>query len=345
MPMISNPNIKVAAGPNLLRGDKLCSRCKQMRNYNDYIKSKSIICGDGYSPICNFCINEILENDENWATANNLCRSLDIPFVPNELQRLRDMNSKNFFIAYSNLFQEQKFADIHWEDYYEEYKKLQENGLLRAELPLMRDEYYEELRQQWGSNYDEEQLLYLNNLLTGLMATQNVNGALNMDQAKKLCKISLSIDERIMADMDFDKLIASYEKLTKIADFTPKNAKNDSGFSSMGEIVAWEEKRGWLNKWYDGANKDIVDEVIHSMQTFVQRLYTNEPGIGDEVNERIQQLKIANEAVKTEAELEQKRFEENPLLDIEEVDFEKRENETYEELILDEVFDSDTVGV
>ncbi len=125
----------------------------------------------------------------------------------------------------------------------------------------------------------------MENLYNGLLSTQNVVGALQTDQAQKLCKVSLTIDERIRAGQDFDKLMGSYEKLTKVADFTPKNAKSDSDFSSMGEIVAWLEKRGWLNPWYDDANRDIVDEVIHSNQAFVQRLYTNESNLGDEIEE------------------------------------------------------------
>ena len=61
---------------------------------------------------------------------------------------------------------------------------------------------------------------------------------------------------------DIDKLIGSYEKLVKIAEFTPKNTKNAGDFDSVGELVKWLEKGGWKNKFYDGATRDVVDETM-----------------------------------------------------------------------------------
>jgi hypothetical protein len=45
-------------------------------------------------------------------------------------------------------------------------------------LPEIREEKYRKLREKWGSNYDDEALTYLEGLYSGLLATQNVNGAL-----------------------------------------------------------------------------------------------------------------------------------------------------------------------
>jgi hypothetical protein len=50
--------------------------------------------------------------------------------------------------------------------------------------------------RKWGP-YEDEEYIYLENLLKGLMSTQNVNGALQLDQALKVCKISLELDSRI----------------------------------------------------------------------------------------------------------------------------------------------------
>jgi len=67
--------------------------------------------------------------------------------------------------------------------------------------------------------------------------TQNISGALQMDQALKLCKISLQLDSKIRAGDDIDKIVSSYDKLVKTAEFTPKNVKNASDFDSVGELV------------------------------------------------------------------------------------------------------------
>ena len=85
-------------------------------------------------------------------------------------------------------------------------------------------------------------------------------------------------------------MLSSYDKLVKIADFTPRNAKNATDFESVGELFHWLEKRGWKNKFYDDVTRDIVDETIKSIQAFNQRLYTNETGIGEEITRRIEAL-------------------------------------------------------
>lgn len=170
-------------------------------------------------------------------------------------------------------------------------------------------------------------MTYLEDLYTGLLATQSVSGALQADQARKLCKISLEIDHAIRAGEAFDKLMASYDKLVKTADFTPKNVKSENDFDSFGEVAAWLERRGWINTYHDDVNKDVVDEVIQNLQAFNQRLYINESNIGEEIAARIDALKIAQE------------LENNyDLSDLEK--FEEYDNTGYETL-LHEDFDID----
>ena len=127
------------------------------------------------------------------------------------------------------------------------------------------------------------------------MSSQSVNGALLDDRALKICKISLEIDERIRAGEDFDKLLASHDKLVKQADFTPTNIKNLNDFDSIGELVKWMEKKGWKARYHDGVTRDIVDETVQNIQSFNQRLYTNESGIGEQIEARIQSLKNVKE--------------------------------------------------
>jgi len=90
-------------------------------------------------------------------------------------------------------------------------------------------------------------------------------------------------------------MLGSYEKLVKIGEFTPKNAKNAEDFDSVGELFAYLEKTGFVNKFYDGVKRDIVDITMNNIQTFCQRLYTQEPGIGEEIDKRIESLKMAKD--------------------------------------------------
>ena len=275
---------------------KTCQKCHQSFTPSNFAPTANIFYPDASLPICNDCIQDWLEQKEfSWEAVDKICQWADIPFVPKEWERLYEMNGNKTFPIYAEVFAQQDYEGLGWKEYYEAYLNLREKQELEEHLPLLAEEKREYLKQRWGANYDDEALNYLENLYNGMMNTQNVNGALQVDQAVKICKMSYEIDCRIREGSDFDKLLASYDKLVKAAEFTPKNVKNINDFDSVGELIKWLEKKGWRNKFYDNVTRDIVDETIKNMQNFNQRLYTNETGIGEEISRRIEALKSASQ--------------------------------------------------
>lgn len=237
----------------------------------------------------------IREHGGEWGFIDKLCQMADIPFLPSEWEKLAAMNQQDLFYRYAQIFMSSDYKGIDWSSYYNAYCALRDSGQLENELPGLGDDKRRKLREKWGANYEDEALQYLENLFNGLMTTQNVNGALQVDQALKICKMSYEIDRRIAEGDDFDKLLASYDKLVKSAEFTPKNVKNLNDFDTVGELITWMEKRGWRNGFYDGVTRDIVDETIKNFQAFNQRLYTNESEIGEQITERLHALQNAVE--------------------------------------------------
>ena len=275
---------------------KECGRCGGSFGPENFSRTKSLFFPDGYLPICNDCVEKyLIEEDFNWRAVDKICQYADIPFVPAEFEKLHQINGTKVFPLYSDIFLSEEYEELGWGDYFQAFKRLKEARSIEDELPELKEEKRKKLQERWGMNYDDEALLYMENLYNGLLMTQNVNGALQGDQALKLCKISYEIDCRIREGSDFDKLLASYDKLVKTAEFTPRNVKNASDFDSCGERFKWLEKRGWKNKFYDNVTRDIVDETIKNIQNYNQRLYTNESGIGDEITQRIEGLKSAAE--------------------------------------------------
>lgn len=275
---------------------KTCARCHRECGPEQFAQTKSWFYQDGHLPICNDCIETFLvSNDFNWVSVDKICQWADIPFIPAEFERLHEVNGTKVFPIYASVFLSEEFDSIGWGDYYEEFKRLKEQGRLEEQLPEIYDEKIRKLQDKWGKNYDIEALNYLEGLYDGLIKTQNVNGALQTDQALKICKISYELDCRIREGADFDKILTAYDKLVKTAEFTPKNVKNASDFESTGELFRWLEKRGWVNKYFDDVTKDVVDETMKNIQNFNQRLYTNETGIGEEITRRIEALKNVNE--------------------------------------------------
>lgn len=320
--------------PNIARrrsfAIKQCNRCGGTFAPSNFAPTKSIFYPDGALPICNDCIElYLVEVDFDWGEVNKLCQYADIPFVPREWERLHEMNGDKTFPIYAEVFAQSEYEDLGWSDYFEAYKTLKASGELDDELPGIADQKRRKLQERWGANYDDEALRYLENLYNGLMTTQNVNGALQIDQALKICKMSYEIDCRIRESSDFDKILASYDRLVKAAEFTPKNVKNINDFDSVGELIKWLEKRGWKNQFYDNVPRDIVDETMKNFQAFNQRLYTNESGIGEQITERINNLKNAQL-------IEQESYYGTNI----DYDLDNYENDGYSRLVLDEEFDA-----
>lgn len=323
------PKIQKAPAPFVV---KKCNICGGSYGPESFIKTRSLFYPDGYLPVCADCVEKMLvEQDFNWELVDKLCQYADIPFVPAEFERLHEMNGNKVFSVYAEVFLSSEYEGLGWKEYYNEFLKLKEAGVIEDELPILKEERRKKLKEKWGSNYDDEELQYLENLLDGLLQTQNISGALQFDQALKICKISLNLDSKIREGADFDKLMGSYDKLVKTAEFTPKNVKNASDFESTGELIKWLEKRGFKSKFYDNVTRDIVDETIKNIQSYNQRLYTNESGIGDEITRRIEALKSAKDL-------------ENYYNIGQEFDIDEFENEGYEELMKDNDFVADLDG-
>ena len=317
------PNIPKQRKPFIL---KTCSRCNGSFGPDAFSETKSFFYKDGYLPICNSCIEEYLvENNFDWEAVDKVCQYADIPFVPSEFERLHEMNGDKVFPVYAKVFLSSDYNGLDWGVYFRKFKELKEVGLIDDELPVIKEKKLSQLKEKWGANYDEEELHYLEGLYDGMLQTQNVNGALQDDQAKKLCKISLEIDSRIREGSDFDKILSSYDKLVKVAEFTPKNVKNATDFDSVGEVFRWLEKRGWVNKFYDGVTQDVVDETMKNIMNFNQRLYVNESGITEEIERRLSALKNAQEL-------------ENYYNTDKEYDLDEYDNAGYDELMKDEDF-------
>lgn len=270
-----------------------CIRCGETKSENLFAKTHSSLYLDGRFHICNNCATAYLtEHDFDWAYVDKLCQCADIPFIVREWDRILDMSGRDtVWENYCRAFASVEYENLGWDDYHRQYKALKEKGFIEDNIPYLDDAKMKELRLKWGENYDDSDLYYLEDLYKGLLASQNVSGALQKDQAKKLCKLSLEIDTRIReGDKDVDKFLSSYDKLVKTAEFTPKNTRNAADFDSFAELALWLEKHGEINKFYDNTTRDIIDETIKSIQTYNQRLYINEGGIGDAITERLRLL-------------------------------------------------------
>ena len=275
---------------------KKCQKCGQEKTLAHFIACENSIVHSGTLPICRECITEIIraaDPDQKWNVVNKLCQWADIPFVPEEWQKIYKGNGAEGFGVYAALFKQEEYKTLDWQMYNEVYNQLDEEDRIVDALPAQREKEFQDLVKKWGDTYDVKELEYLENLHQGLLLSQNVVGALNEDQALKLCKISLVIEDKIRSGIDFTKDLKAYDELAKLANLTPKNVKEANEFDSFGEVFAYMEKTGTVLPYYDNVVRDEVDYTIKNMKNWLRYLYVNETGVGDEIDQRVENLKTA----------------------------------------------------
>jgi len=147
---------------------------------SQFSKTRNEFYAGGYLPICNECIaKKIEEHGENWEYIDKLCMWADIPFIVKEWDRIKEITiPSETWGTYTKVFYGDDYISLGWGDYFRQYKKLKEVGLIEEEIPEVREQRYISLRRKWGENYDDSELNHLEDLYRGLMNTQNINGAL-----------------------------------------------------------------------------------------------------------------------------------------------------------------------
>lgn len=271
----------------------LCGEDKSMANYIA-VRSKLL---NGVMPICRRCVGSQIVNKtetERWNQVNKLCQLADVPFVPEEFEKIFAVHGGEAFGPYCYMFREKPYDTIDWTEYNEAYLQLQDEERLDNATPELKAYKLQQLQNKWGNQYDYEQISYLENLHQGIINTAGVVGALNEDQVLKICKISLLIEEKMRAGLDISKDLKSYDDLCKLAGVTSQSVKEGSEFGSTGELWAYLEKLGYKANYYDGAVNDEVDKTMKDIGYWLRYLYINETNVGTEIEERINNLKTAD---------------------------------------------------
>ena len=277
---------------------KKCCSCNRDQPLNSFTKVRSKFFNDGMLTICDDCLDLMIKQtkpENQWEKVNKMCQWADVPFVPEEWEKIRQGGNSQLFNRYCRIFKAKEFDTVPWSEYNEVYIKLHQTGDLVDEVPGYTENKYKNLVKKWGSGYDTEQLDRLEELFNETMATQNINTGNQIDQVKKICKTSLLIDERIEENQPYKDLMDSYEKLIKVADLAPKNTKNSNDFDSTGEVFGYLEKKGWVNRWYDGAVRDEVDETIKNTQNWIRKLCLSESTLTEEILQKLNNLSSMEE--------------------------------------------------
>jgi len=132
----------------------------------------------------------------------------------------------------------------------------------------------------------------------------DVSNPNHKDYLKKICKASLQFDR----SLDFGdaesaaKYSRMFDMLNKSAKFTAASNKleKDEYIGSVGELVAICEKEGFIPRYHNDEDPDIVDRTLADMNNYVARLISNEMNLADLIESSIKL--IAAEEAKSQYE-------------------------------------------
>lgn len=280
---------------------KNCRKCGEYHKQDMYLASTSWFFPDGYIDICNNCLDKYLGDHMDVEKADKLCQYMDMPFDLNTWMTIVNANGYGSFKIYFTQNWGRKYDSIEWKAVNDEWREIIENNE-REKISALNKEDLNKLRDKWGTQFTEEQLLYFENMYNEIDKTQSITTAIQKDNARKMCMLSYQIEKAIWKEEDgygkggteVKALIGSYDQLAKAADFTPKTAKNVGDFESIGELCAFLEKRGYKNKFFDWVPHDEVDKVMQNLQRYTKRIIIGETNIAEELNNKLDQIEQMN---------------------------------------------------
>ncbi len=149
---------------------------------------------------------------------------------------------------------------------------------------------------KWGRLYKEDEWVQLESFYNQMHETYDIRGASHEDYLKMICKTSLKMNQAIdTGDIDgFSKLSKNYDQMMRSAKFTAvQNKTEEEAFiSSIGEMVRLCESEGFIPRYHDEENDDIVDLTIKDITAYLDRLVKTELNLGSLIESTIKQMEL-----------------------------------------------------
>ena len=185
----------------------------------------------------------------------------------------------------------------------------QENNFIDASLLPSPDAQLTEddkiyLAMKWGRLYTPADWIDLEKNYNEMMNSFDIQDADTINTLVLLCKTNLKMNQAIdCGDVEgFQKLSKVSESLRKSAKFTAaqnKEQKNDY-VDSVGELVAMCERDGFIPRYATDIPQDKVDLTLKDMNSYVNKLVTQDLGFGQQIEDALKKIQIQREMAEAE---------------------------------------------
>jgi transcription elongation factor Elf1 len=278
---------------------KECTMCNKNQAVDtSFYATASKLYPDGRLNICKKCIVSMVDPDSVQSVQDTL-RQIDKPFIYNVWETaLEEGTGNNPFGKYIKTINSlHQYKSATWDD---SVFKNEKGNVNTRNFNEIRIDITPELIIKWGSSYSPEEYMMLEEKFRNMKDDYEIETESHVDYLKKICRLSLKIDEALEND-DFDgykKLSDVYDKLNKSAKFTAvQRSASDraGGMNTFGEFFEYIEKEGFIPKWHTGEPMDIVDQTLDSLKRFTKQLVLGDSNLARLVEESLQKIKMEEE--------------------------------------------------
>lgn len=269
---------------------RTCLKCKTEKERIYFQQTTSPFFPGNRSLICTACL-EKMTSAEDFDGIDRLCRYLDLPFNLNEWTRLYEIHGEHTLTAYFELLADDKYEATSWQEENERWKLAKEEKTIDEEIETLSKAKIKELVKRWSSDYATEDLIFLEDFYNKIIATQNVSTPILQEYAKDLCEVELRIKKGLRAGVDIKKDMDARDNIIKMAKFDATNSKVAADFESIGELMVYYGKQGWHPTWHKEP-QDSVDFCMKNIQSYLQRLVTNEGNFNEQVEDKREKFNV-----------------------------------------------------
>jgi hypothetical protein len=298
----------------VVESSRVCSHCQKSKPLNNYLKSKNPLMHNHRIGVCKECVENVIHFEE-FGEAQYLLTLMHLPFVEDVWEKsLQDPAPIGKYIKIMNLGQYSTLepAMIHR---IKSHSEAFDNDPYQAMLDTMTDDERGSLKAIWGQTYDILDCVRLEEAYNDMMEDFSITNRADKDYLKLIVKTNLAA-QKSLDDGDYDnykKLSSAFDALMKSANLAAirsKDKKLDDQYNAFGVVFEMAEKKGFIPKYHNDENPDIVDKTIKNLKTFTDKLIRGEPDLNT----------LLENAAKRVIEQEKKDKEEDEYLGIEGID-------------------------
>lgn len=258
-------------------------KCRKCGNLNYILPSNNPL----VESMCPSCVNKALDVSklEHFAF---FCRTFNLPFYPNTYLSLYKEHKGQTWYKYiealidnGKLEYTDKVTDV-WKDVEAEWSKVKTYTDIVLKVNAVKESFLDRSRVKWGPEYSFAELIQLENLLTNTIKAYNITDPMRLDAIKKACKLSVKIDAMIESgdSKSIKDYTAAYQSFLKAAQIDDMGQVATEGtIKTVADLYKYMEKNGFEFKFYDKAERDIVDKTITDIKQSIRREVENATGL------------------------------------------------------------------